>query len=112
MAIELSFQSSGLMTYAKSDKEIDLKEKKLSAKEISNTYLMEYQLKISNESKENFGGQVKAFRLSDIGYNGKPIAELSQDEAAELVSEDGFFGIAKTSERIANFVINGAGDDL
>ena len=41
MAIELSFQSSGLMTYAKSDKEIDLKEKKLSAKEISNTYLME-----------------------------------------------------------------------
>lgn len=112
MAIELSFQSSGLMTYAKNDKEIDLKEKKISAKEISNTYLMEYQLKISNESKENFGGQVKAFRLSDIGYNGKPIAELSQDEAAELVSEDGFFGISKTSERIANFVVNGAGDDL
>ena len=49
--------------------------------------------------------------LSDIGYEGKPIAELSKDEAAELVSEDGIFGIKQTSERIANFVINGAGGD-
>lgn len=46
--------------------------------------------------------------LQDVGYSGKPIAELSQDEAAELVSEDGVFGISQTSERIANFVINGA----
>ena len=49
--------------------------------------------------------------LGDIGYEGKPIAELSQDEAAALVSEDGFFGITQTSERIANFVIAGAGGD-
>ena len=49
--------------------------------------------------------------LSGIGYEGKPIAELSQSEAAELVSEDGLFGITQTSERIANFVINGAGGD-
>jgi len=49
--------------------------------------------------------------LKDIGYNGKPIAELSKDEAAELVSEDGIFGIKQTSERIANFVINGANGD-
>lgn len=49
--------------------------------------------------------------LSDIGYGGKPIAELSQDEAAALVAEDGIFGIKQTSERIANFVINGAGGD-
>ena len=49
--------------------------------------------------------------LSDIGYDGKPIAELSQDEAAALVSEDGIFGIEQTSQRIANFVINGAAGD-
>jgi hypothetical protein len=49
--------------------------------------------------------------LSDIGYEGKPIAELSKDEAAALVAEDGIFGIKQTSERIANFVINGAGGD-
>ena len=49
--------------------------------------------------------------LSDIGYEGKPIAQLSQSEAAELVSEDGIFGITQTSQRIANFVIHGAGGD-
>ena len=49
--------------------------------------------------------------LSGIGYEGKPIADLSQSEAAELVSEDGLFGIKQTSERIANFVIDGAGGD-
>ena len=53
-------------------------------------------------------GDFQSF-LSGIGYEGKPIAELSQEEAAELVSEDGLFGIKQTSERIANFVINGAG---
>jgi len=47
--------------------------------------------------------------LQDIGYDGKPIAELSQEEASALVSEDGIFGIKQTSERIANFVISGAG---
>ena len=55
-------------------------------------------------------GDFQSF-LSDVGYAGKPIAELSQEEAAELVSEDGLFGIKQTSERIANFVINGAGGD-
>ena len=112
MSMELSFQSSGLSTYSMSSKEIDLKDKKVSAKEISNTYLMEYQHQAASQSKENFGSQVETFRLSDIGYRGKAIGELSQDEAKALVAEDGFFGISQTSERIADFVINGAGDDL
>ena len=61
-------------------------------------------------TKDDFASQYKDFQsfLSDIGYEGKPIAELSQNEAAELVSEDGLFGIKQTSQRIANFVINGA----
>jgi len=49
--------------------------------------------------------------LKDIGYTGKPIASLSKQEATELVSEDGFFGVSQTSERIAQFVISGAGSD-
>ena len=63
--------------------------------------------------KDDFATQYKDFQsfLSDIGYEGKPIAELSQSEAAELVSEDGLFGIKQTSERIANFVINGSNGD-
>lgn len=61
--------------------------------------------------QEQFAQDYQDFQsfLSDIGYDGKPIAELSQDEAAQLVSEDGIFGIKQTAERIANFVINGAG---
>lgn len=54
--------------------------------------------------------EFKSF-LKDIGYSGKPIAELSKDEAAKLVSEDGIFGVKQTSQRIADFVINGAGGD-
>lgn len=63
--------------------------------------------------KNNFKEEYEDFQtfLKDIGYDGKPIAELSKEEAAELVSEDGFFGISQTSQRIADFVINGAGGD-
>jgi len=63
--------------------------------------------------KDDFASLYEDFQsfLGDIGYEGKPIAELSQEEASELVSEDGFFGVTQTSERIANFVINGAGGD-
>lgn len=49
--------------------------------------------------------------LEGIEYEGPAIASLSQEEAAELVSEDGFFGIKQTSERIAEFVISGADGD-
>ena len=47
-----------------------------------------------------------------IGYSGKPIAQLNQAEAMELVSEDGYFGVEQTSTRLAEFVLSGAGDDI
>lgn len=50
--------------------------------------------------------------LKDIGYEGKPITELTKDEAKDLVSGEGFFGITKTSNRVANFVFNFSGDNL
>ena len=112
MNIDLSYTSSGRVSYSQSEKEIDLKDKKISAKEISNTYLFEYQHRMSIDSQDTFGQQVKTFRLADIGYEGKPIGELTQDEAKALVADDGFFGIAQTSARIADCVIHGAGDDL
>ncbi len=49
--------------------------------------------------------------LQEIGYEGKPIGQLSQDEAAELISDEGFFGVVQTSDRIADFVLLGAGGD-
>jgi len=62
---------------------------------------------------DTFVDKVQEFKdfLSGIGYEGKSIASLSQEEAAELVSEDGFFGVKQTSVRISDFVIMGAGGD-
>ena len=50
--------------------------------------------------------------LENTGYTGKPISELSQDEAKELVSDEGYFGVTQTSDRVANFVFSFAGDNL
>jgi len=71
-------------------------------------------IQTSISSKEDsFAKQYEGFQsfLGDIGYEGKPLAELSQSEAAQLISEDGIFGIKQTSQRVANFVISGANGD-
>ncbi len=52
------------------------------------------------------------FSLSSIGYDGKPITELSAHEAQDLVSDNGFFGITQTSDRVSSFVLNLSGDNL
>lgn len=57
-------------------------------------------------------GKINDMSLEDIGYKGKPIMDLSPQEATDLVSENGFFGITQTSDRVANFVFSFAGDDL
>ena len=88
-------------------------------KEQINDNFVAYTFNVTNiqvgllEQKDDFLSEYEEFQnfLNDIGYEGKSIAELSEEEAAELVSEDGFFGIKQTSERIANFVIDGAAGD-
>ena len=94
-------------------KDIQEAHKELKAAQISQI-LSEVQALVKGRSEgDSFEIQHQEFKdfLNDIGYEGEPIASLSQEEAAELVSEDGFFGVAKTSERIAQFVIAGAGGD-
>ena len=39
------------------------------------------------------------------------ISELSQEEAVELISEDGYFGVEQTSDRIVDLAIAAAGGD-
>ncbi|WP_151949036.1 hypothetical protein [Aliarcobacter butzleri] len=58
------------------------------------------------------GGTSDGLTLSDLGYQGKPILQLSQNEATQLVSEDGFFGVTQTSDRVAGFVLSFSGDNL
>lgn len=50
--------------------------------------------------------------LKDLGYEGKPITQLNVDEAKELVSDEGFFGVEKTSQRVADFAFNISGGDV
>jgi len=50
--------------------------------------------------------------LSDIGYTGKSFSDLTQDDAKGLVADDGFFGISQTSNRLSDFVLTGAGDNV
>ncbi len=52
------------------------------------------------------------FNLKNIGYEGKPITQLSVNEANDLLSEEGFFGITQTSDRVAGFVLDFAGNDI
>ncbi len=52
------------------------------------------------------------FNLSNIGYEGKPITELTVPEANDLLSEDGFFGVDQTSQRVADFVFAFSADDI
>ncbi|NOX15129.1 MAG: hydrogenase [Epsilonproteobacteria bacterium] len=88
------------------------KSTKLSAKNISDSYLAQYQIKISQNMQFEINKQIDTFTLKDIGYDGKSIGNLTQDEAKNLVNEDSFFGIKKTSDRLSSFVLNGAGDNI
>ena len=111
----------------------------IDVKQLTNSYLSHFQARADSNASSNFLSQVSAFngsaKFSDIfgaqsksinslndilsgvdfksiGYEGKPITQLSQSEASDLVSDNGFFGIANTADRISNFIISAAGDDL
>ena len=131
-----SYNSSSLKGNVKSEislhkdeKDISKKESEitnLTAKDISNSYFLQYQKEIVKSSSSNLLAQgslsfnapknlseiLSGLDFASIGYNGKSLNELSSDEADDLISENGFFGIVNTAGRIASFVLNGAGDDV
>lgn len=106
----------------------DFKEKiksgEISGKTLSQAYLVEYSLQIESYSSNNIQAQSAPFDLAkvkdilnsidfqSIGYTGKPIADMTPEEAKSLVSEEGYFGISQTSARLSDFVLNGGGNDL
>ena len=50
--------------------------------------------------------------LKSIGYDGKPITQLSVNEAKDLISEEGFFGVDQTSQRVASFSMSLSSDNV
>ena len=110
------YQQTVKSEHSVKSKELDeIKEAHKESKTAQFAQIMsELQSLVQNKAIESsFEVQYKEFQdfLEGIGYEGEPIASLSQEEATQMVSEDGFFGIKQTSERIANFVISGAGGD-
>ncbi|MFA6283482.1 MAG: hypothetical protein WCT30_09295 [Desulfurivibrionaceae bacterium] len=84
--------------------------------------LVETLLSVKKETKagiatqsgmsQRAAGQDQGFDLATLTYNGKPLSEVSQEEAQALIGEDGYFGVPKTAQRLADFVITGGGEDL
>lgn len=54
----------------------------------------------------------EGLNLKSIGYEGKAITQLSKEEASELISDEGFFGVTATSDRVSSFVFGIALDDV
>lgn len=89
-------------------------------------YTIQFQFGVSDFSQNNLFSQgasasknpsalenvLSLIDYNKIGYTGKPIGSLSQNEAKALVAEDGFFGVDQTSQRLADFVLAGGGDDV
>lgn len=106
----------------------DFKEKvkkgEITGKSISESYLAEYAMQSETLSSNNLQAQSASFDFTKvrdllnsidytaIGYTGKTISDMTPDEAKQLVSEEGYFGISQTSARLADFVLNGGGDDI
>jgi len=84
------------------------------------SFFAQFRLETQQQSATSFEAQNGLFHLinqtdfdiSQLQYNNKSILELSPEEATKLVSQDVYWGIDKTSQRLADFVLNGAGGDL
>lgn len=100
------------------------------AKAISQAYVMQFQQQALNITMGNSSTQGSLLDLinssstakvanifsqidfASIGYDGKNPLAMNSAELNSLLGENGFFGVENTANRIADFVINGAGDDL
>lgn len=89
-------------------KSTELSQNNASAQNLLNGIINNPEMYDFLSGKELDGG----FSLKSIGYEGKALTELSVNEAKNLVSEEGFFGITQTSSRVSSFVMDMAGDNI
>jgi hypothetical protein len=83
------------------------------------TYTGNMQLAAGDEARYEMLRTLVANLLNEQGINTKiavgnsdiDIATITPEEAQELVSEDGYFGVDQTSERIFQFAVGIAGGD-
>ncbi|EQB3222819.1 hypothetical protein ACYI3B_001788 [Campylobacter upsaliensis] len=123
--VESSTQTMNLQSANLKDGETLNKLNSLGGKGLSQLYFMEFAQQSMNAIFGNTNAQAGVSNLlggtaesilskidfAGLGYMGKSPLAMNQDELKELVGENGFFGVANTANRIADFVIQGAGDD-
>lgn len=124
--VESSTQTMNLQSANLKDEETLNKLNSLGGKGLSQLYFMEFAQQSMNAIFGNTNAQAGVSNLlggtaesilskidfAGLGYMGKSPLAMNQDEFKELVGENGFFGVANTANRIADFVIQGAGDNL
>ncbi|EAI5623727.1 hypothetical protein [Campylobacter upsaliensis] len=123
--VESSTQTINLQSANLKGEETLDKLNSLGGKGLSQLYFMEFAQQSMNAIFGNTNAQAGVSNLlggtaesilskidfAGLGYMGKSPLAMNQDELKELVGENGFFGVANTANRIADFVIQGAGDD-
>lgn len=90
--------------------QLKMREESVSFSDLSFSTQLGFSVDGEKSVFENNYEEFQSF-LQNIGYEGPNIADLTQDEAKDLVADDGFFGIDKTAQRLSGFVIDGAGDN-
>ncbi|ELU5092452.1 hypothetical protein SB881_000731 [Campylobacter upsaliensis] len=124
--VESSTQTMNLQSANLKDEETLNKLNSLGGKGLSQLYFMEFAQQSMNAIFGNTNAQAGVSNLlggtaesilskidfAGLGYMGKSPLAMNQDELKELVGENGFFGVANTANRIADFVIQSAGDNL
>lgn len=117
-SLNVSYQSTVLSTQARSDGRAG---KTAQARGLTvASEQMDFSFKTLTHTRLNLTDQNALFHFnqldddlkSSLTYQDRPISDLSPDEAAELISADGYFGVEQTAGRIIDFVLKGAGDDL
>lgn len=102
----------------------------IGGKGMSAIYLAEFEQKTFNAVSGSMSAQNGVFNLfyqddlskaqgilsgidfASIGYFGKNPMSMNSNELEDLVGENGFFGVQNTADRIADFVIQGTGNDV
>ncbi len=87
--------------------------------QISGEYFR-FGAQIQTDFRQTIDTQHAVFRFNPLNdadppnltYGQRPDLDLSPAAAKELTGPDGYFGVDQTSQRIADFVLNGAQDDI
>ncbi len=78
---------------------------KLAGVEVGSAYQLLQQLVVKTLNDQGVTSQIS------IGEKTIDLGTLSPEAAKELVSDEGYFGVEKTSQRIVDFAINAFGND-